>query len=86
MNAFCRWRVVDWETGDNFYCKLLENRSIAWSEVKKGGLMMEDRSRQYEIPDLRENKQVMNKITELEREISNLINKDVSLIVYAKDT
>ncbi|MGA9173924.1 MAG: hypothetical protein WBZ33_08130 [Thermoactinomyces sp.] len=47
---------------------------------------MEDRSRQYEIPDLRENKQVMNKITELEREISNLINKDVSLIVYAKET
>jgi hypothetical protein len=55
-------------------------------KLNKGGLMMEDRSRQYEIPDLRENKQVMNKITELEREISNLINKDVSLIVYAKES
>jgi hypothetical protein len=49
-------------------------------------IRMEDQSRQYEIPDLRNHRQVMNKITELEKEIADLINKEVSLVVYAKET
>ncbi|MFC7441805.1 hypothetical protein [Laceyella putida] len=46
---------------------------------------MEDRSEQYIIPDLKGNQQIISRVAELEQEISQLLNKDVSLIVYLKE-